>query len=81
MKKQNFLPSPERRMLTIEEAADYCGLSPNSFRAYIRISPTNFGRSVRYDRVAIDKFIDEMTAPNESPRVNRILELAGKKRD
>ena len=37
---------PARRMLTIEDAADYCGLSVNSFRAHIRIEPVNFGRSL-----------------------------------
>lgn len=66
---------PARRMLTTEEAADYCGLSVNSFRAYIKIPPVNFGRSVRYDRKDLDEWLDRF---RQSPTsYNRIVELAG----
>ncbi|MAN78395.1 MAG: hypothetical protein CML24_14710 [Rhizobiales bacterium] len=66
-------------MLTLEEAADYCGLSPNSFKGYIRISPTNFGRAVRYDRKAIDRYLDGMMGEEDlQTRVDRVVALAGK---
>lgn len=66
---------PARRMLTVEDAADYCGLSVNSFRAYIKIHPVNFGRSVRYDRKDLDEWLDRF---RQSPTQNRpVWELAG----
>lgn len=66
---------PDRRMLTVDDAADYCGLSVGSFKAYVRIPPVNFGRSVRYDRKDLDAFLDGF---RQSPAPqNRILELAG----
>lgn len=51
--------APARRMLTSEEAADYCGFkSVNGFLAYVKISPVKFGKSVRYDRLDLDEFLD-----------------------
>lgn len=66
---------PARRMLTVEDAADYCGLSVGSFRAYIKIHPVNFGRSVRYDRKDLDEWLDRFRQSSTS--YNRIVELAG----
>lgn len=61
------MTAPARRMLTVEEAADYCGFkSADGFRAYIRIPPVKFGKSVRYDRAALDDYLDRLRAP--SPR-------------
>lgn len=69
------MPLPPRRMLTVEDAADYCGLSVNSFKAYVKIPPVNFGRSVRYDRKALDEWLDGF---RQSPTPRRpVWELAG----
>lgn len=77
--KDNHLPRPERRMLTTEEAADYCGLSVNSFRAYVRVPPVNFGRSVRYDRKQVDEWLDRFRRP--ITRNKPVWELAGNNRE
>lgn len=50
------LPLPERLLLTTDEAADYCGVSVNSFRAHVRVAPVKIGKSVRYDRRALDQW-------------------------
>lgn len=52
-------PAVQRRMLPIDEAANYCGLSVNSFRDYVRVNPVKFGRSVRYDIKALDDWLDQ----------------------
>lgn len=51
------LPLPEKRLLTDAEAASYCGVSVNTFRARVRIAPVKIGHSVRYDRRALDRWI------------------------
>lgn len=53
------MSAPTRRMLTAQEAADYCGFkSVNGFQSYVRISPVKFGSNVRYDRHDLDEYLD-----------------------
>lgn len=53
------MAAPARRMLTSEEAADYCGFkSVNGFLAYVKVAPVKFGVSVRYDRTDLDDYLD-----------------------
>jgi len=61
-------PAITPRMLTTEQAAAYCGLSVNSFRAYVRIPPVNFGKSVRFDVRDLDDHLDSyrQSAPSRS---------------
>jgi hypothetical protein len=66
----------ERRMLTTEQAADYCGYdSVNGFRANIHVAPVKIGRSVKYDRLALDAFLDRLGTP--TPPKRRFSEVAG----
>lgn len=51
------LPLPSRLLLTTEQAADYCGVSVNTFRAHVRIPPVKIGHSVRFDRRALDRWV------------------------
>lgn len=52
---------PSRRMLTDQQAAEYCGFeSVNGFKAYIRVAPVNFGRMVRYDVRDLDDYLDAL---------------------
>ena len=51
------LPLPEKRLLTGDEAASYCGVSVNTFRARVRVAPVKIGHSVRYDRLDLDRWI------------------------
>jgi len=58
------LPLPERRLLTSEGAASYCGFSSvNGFQAYIKVPPVNFGRMVRYDRADLDAYLETKKEP------------------
>jgi hypothetical protein len=66
---------PAKRMLTAEEAAEYCGFSSvNGFAAYVAVRPVKFGKLVRYDRTDLDEFLDGFRS---SPQGSSILELAG----
>lgn len=53
----SVLPLPERRLLKADEAASYCGVSVNTFRARVRVPPVKIGHSVRYDRQDLDRWI------------------------
>lgn len=50
------LPLPAKLLLNRDEAADYCGVSVNSFLAHVRVSPVKIGHSVRYDRRSLDRW-------------------------
>jgi predicted DNA-binding transcriptional regulator AlpA len=50
------LPLPQRLLLTSEEAADYCGVSVNTFKAHVKVAPVKIGSSVRYDRRELDRW-------------------------
>ena len=56
----NLKVSP-RRMLTIREAADYCGLPQKKFTHYCRVSPIQIGGvDQRYDMRDLDHWLDGM---------------------
>lgn len=61
------MSGPAKRMLDDEEAAEYCGFrSVNGFKAHIRVAPVNFGKLVRYDRLALDEYLDRLrTSPQQ----------------
>ncbi len=63
MSEVRTTPLPARRLLKISEAASYCGMSANHFKAHVRVAPLKFGGSLRYDRVAIDKWLDNLGNP------------------
>src|SRR5690606_15218147 len=50
------LPLPSRLLLNQEQAAAYCGVSVNQFRAHVKVPPVKIGHSVRYDRRALDRW-------------------------
>lgn len=60
------LPLPERRMLSVEQAAEYCGLSANTFRARITVHPVQIGRRVLYDRAALDRWLDSLSGQDSA---------------
>lgn len=56
------LPLPAKRMLTDQEAADYCGFrSVKTFRAKARVPPVDYGNCVRFDRHRLDEWLDQLT--------------------
>jgi predicted DNA-binding protein (UPF0251 family) len=50
------LPLPQRLLLNQEEAASYCGVSVNTFRAHVKVTAVKIGNSVRYDRRVLDRW-------------------------
>lgn len=56
------------RMLSRDQAAAYCSLSPNAFDDHIRtlMDEIHLGRSVRFDRLKLDKIIDSLQADHEN---------------
>lgn len=54
--------TPAKRMLTTKEAAEYCGFaSAGGFVAHIPVAPVKFGKLVRYDRVDLDAYLDDLS--------------------
>ena len=54
----SVLPLPEALLLTTGQAASYCGVSVNTFRAHVRIRPVKIGNCVRFDRRDIDRWAE-----------------------
>lgn len=57
--------SQDARMMTMQQAAAYCGMGKNSFREWAdRIGATKKfnAKMVRFDRVVIDRALDEMSS-------------------
>lgn len=46
------------RLLSREQAAAYCGMSPPSFNEHVKVKPLSFGRRRLYDRRDLDAWID-----------------------
>lgn len=58
--RSNILDLNERRLLTIKEAAAYCGMGRANARKWFDDigAVRRFGRSVRIDRVVVDRALD-----------------------
>lgn len=50
------VPLPTALLLNAEQAASYLGVSVNTFRAHVRVSPVKIGSSVRFDRRDLDRW-------------------------
>jgi excisionase family DNA binding protein len=50
------LPLPAKLLLTAGEAASYCGVSVNTFRAHVKVRAVKIGSCVRYDRRDLDRW-------------------------
>jgi len=52
-----------RRMLSAREAAEYCGVPARRFAAVCDVEPVEIaGGLVRYDRHALDRWLDALSA-------------------
>ena len=75
------LPLPEKRLLTGDEAANYCGFnSLNGFLAHIKVSPVRFGKVVRYDRADLDAFLDTFRHSAPKRKFSEMVGNAGQDR-
>ncbi|MBZ9705368.1 helix-turn-helix domain-containing protein [Mesorhizobium sp. ESP7-2] len=55
------VPLPARRMLSTDEAAEYCGgKSVDWLKAHVKVAPVKLGSLVRYDVRALDKWLDSL---------------------
>ncbi|MGI6117821.1 MAG: DUF6462 family protein [Bilifractor sp.] len=63
-KKSNLMDIKDRRLLTIKEAAAYCGIGYTNARKWFREigAVRRFGRSVLIDRIVIDRALDSAAA-------------------
>ena len=54
-------PSPEPRMLTQQQAADYCGIGVPAFKDACPVAPTSIRDGLRrYDRYKLDAWLDSL---------------------
>jgi hypothetical protein len=63
MTKRQPLPAGlTPRLLTTEQAAAYCGVGRDNFEARVGVPPVKlFGNRVLYDRIALDRWLDEQS--------------------
>lgn len=54
---QKHLP----RLLNEKDAADYCGVGPSCFRSHVTVSPLRIGNRNRWDKEALDKWVDNQS--------------------
>lgn len=58
------MSAPVSRLLTVSAAAEYCNLSPKAFQRTCPVRPIALGedaRLLRYDRRALDRWIDGLS--------------------
>jgi hypothetical protein len=61
-------PGMTPRLLSREEAAAYCGVSPNLFEERVGIKPVRcFGARRLWDRVALDLWLDRVSGLSPTP--------------
>jgi hypothetical protein len=50
----------QARLLTLDEAAAYCGMPTRNFRKHIGIQPVKLGPNELWDRARLDAYIDAL---------------------
>ena len=64
-------PQPPARLLGLEEAAGYFGISPRTFERHWRNSqlpgPHRIGRRLVWDRALLDRFADVLSGLADDP--------------
>jgi hypothetical protein len=66
------MTSTAKRLLTVSEAADYCGIGRESFADHCPVKPIRVRpglRGLRYDLRAIDAWIDSLADTNQAQDV------------
>lgn len=60
---QDYNSEPSRRLLTLQQAAVYCGVSPATFLKICPVSPLKLGpsrRLCRFDVKSLDRWIEKL---------------------
>jgi hypothetical protein len=69
---------PEPRLLTQSQAAAYCGLCAENFKKACPIKPISLlERIPRYDRQALDRWIDSLNSPPPEADLSWMWDNAG----
>lgn len=55
-----IVPDAWPRLMPIETAARYLGISRNHFLAHVKVPAVRLGRAVRWDRAALDRWVDSL---------------------
>lgn len=75
----------EPRLLTKEEAASYCGVSPPVFSDRCPVAPVALGEGARlrrWDRAALDAWIDSLAGKpdiSETDWIERVVKRNGRR--
>ncbi len=72
------LPLPWKRMLSHDEAADYCGFkTTRQFLAHVRsrVPAVNFGNYERWDRHRLDEWLDTLSGGRASDAEPDIVDM------
>ena len=78
---RQIVPLPAKRMLTDEEAADYCGfktVKQYTDHARSRVPAIDFGTYHRWDRCRLDEWLDTLSSSVKETEVD-IVATAFKK--
>lgn len=72
-------PAIQPRLLSREEAAAYCGVSPASLDANCPVKPIRIGRRALWDRRALDTWLDGASglAPTVGSLTKKLREMRG----
>ncbi len=65
---------PWGRLLGVEDAARYLGISEGSLRNHVTVKPVNIGKRVLYDRLDLDRFADTLAGRGGGGRRARACE-------
>ena len=69
------IPDSWPRLLPINLAARYLGISRNHFLAHVKVPAVRLGRAVRWDRAALDRWVDSLGGQVSADALrNEILE-------
>lgn len=58
------------RLLTLRDAAEYCGMPVRNFKRHIGIAPVKLGPHELWDRAMLDAYIDALQGKNSTAGVD-----------
>jgi len=66
----------EKRLLTVKEASEYLGISINALYCMVyrrQIPYVKIGKRLKFDKVALDKWIEKNTVYSSDEKAEKIL--------
>jgi hypothetical protein len=71
MSTQHLPTSIPPRLLTTEQAAEYCNVSSNTFEEHVGVNPVRLGKRKLWDRKALDEWLDSLQGRGETSTPQR----------